>query len=293
MNLCSNMRSIRNIHINRWLDISFILIKFAIFYNECNIINAKAIVGENVRQAEELEFPYVVALMKIPEEGPQLPKHLVCTGTLITSQDVLTAEHCVIACYPIGIEIIVDSIDLLDGKKHFPLWWVTYNHWALNNDVKLEYATNDIAIVKLSENVPGHIKLASIATTFDKSMFESDIQIVGWGKTNNGKIPRKLQAAIVNLVPLRVCKNTIFRLSGVKRPIHKKRLCSATQPYTIMDNGDSGGPLLFNDIVIGVNNGVWPELNSTFHPEQVNFHSSTFFYKDFILDVIEKFIIKY
>ncbi|XP_011493808.1 PREDICTED: trypsin-like [Ceratosolen solmsi marchali] len=221
---------------NRWFDILSILIKFAIFANLCNFLNVNALVGQNVRPAEEHEFPYVVAIMKVPKRGPQLPKHEICTGTLISLQDVLTAEHCIVDYCPLGIEIIVDSIDLLLGKKYFPLWWMTYNQWATNNNMRLVLSANDIAIIKLTDNVPNHIRLAIIATTFEKSMFGSNVQIMGWGKTNDGCIPRNLQTATLKLITNKVCQNIILRLTGDNHLIHKRRLCTVSEPYILMDS---------------------------------------------------------
>jgi hypothetical protein len=108
--------------------------------NDCNFVNALA--GENVKSAEENEFKYVVSILEI-DNSTLVPIEMYhrCTGTLVSKQDVLTAEHCVNNIFPSAIKMLIGSIDLRLGTIFSPLFFVPYIPERYEHDV--EYQNRD------------------------------------------------------------------------------------------------------------------------------------------------------
>lgn len=102
-----------------------------------------------MRDAGEREFPSVVSIGK--KKNNHQNAHL-CTGTLITSQHVLTAEHCLEDEHPAYIEITVGSINRRHGTKYQTSHWITYVEWKNPSEYKNESALHDIAIITVIHN---------------------------------------------------------------------------------------------------------------------------------------------
>jgi secreted trypsin-like serine protease len=73
---------------------------------------------------------------------------VVCTGVLISSIHVLTAEHCISNDAP--FQVIVGSIDIYNGTIHIPLWWLTFDWWYMISGFERKNPQNDIAIIRVS-----------------------------------------------------------------------------------------------------------------------------------------------
>jgi secreted trypsin-like serine protease len=106
-------------------------------------------IGENVRQAQEAEFPFVVSIVRInSDDSTQVSRF--CTGTIVSSNDVLTVEHCLLNEIISNIQIISGAIDFRRGQRHNVEWWISYNQWAEQTNTPLEITLNDIAIVRVN-----------------------------------------------------------------------------------------------------------------------------------------------
>jgi secreted trypsin-like serine protease len=107
-------------------------------------------VGENVRQAKEHEFPYIVSI-KIINNGNREPENdHGCTGTILSQKDVLTVAHGLDNIPMIKIEVVVGSNDIRQGRKYHPYDFITFNSWAQKKKKRTQYANNDIAILKVN-----------------------------------------------------------------------------------------------------------------------------------------------
>ena len=123
-----------------------------IFYCLVNQLNfSNALLGQNVTQAYEYEFPYVVSIMRISTENETLENLHRCTGTIISRQDILTAEHCLRDLTPYGFRIMIGSSDLYNCIEYYSLWWLSYNRWAYLTNTDLQNEDNDVAIGKVNE----------------------------------------------------------------------------------------------------------------------------------------------
>jgi hypothetical protein len=54
---------------------------------------------------------------------------------------------------------------------------------------------------------------------------------VGWGKTNDRTMPANLQATNLTIVTSNQCEHIIFELSGKRRNLGERYICSSAFPY--------------------------------------------------------------
>jgi hypothetical protein len=116
-------------------------------------------------QAEPNEFSFMVSIMNIQSGGLNVTRDLICSGTLISYEDVLTSEHCFnVAETSVGFVIILGSINLLQGIKYYISWWITYDQWAIETKTFIKYVENDIAILRVSYSSKKILSLNKIKT---------------------------------------------------------------------------------------------------------------------------------
>jgi hypothetical protein len=113
------------------------------------LIKAKPLVGVNVREARQNEFPFIVSLLHFNPNNPIPETNHICTGSLITRKDVATAEHCVMSENLSAIQVHYGSVNLRFGIKRFLLWWISYDHWATSIRMTTEFYINDVANIRV------------------------------------------------------------------------------------------------------------------------------------------------
>jgi V8-like Glu-specific endopeptidase len=107
-------------------------------------------IGRNIRDAQENEFPYVVSVMRMRIFNADPIRDHSCTGTLISRKDIVTAEHCVEAEDLLATKIVVGSNNLRECESYFIFWWTTYKHWAMRSNIPIEFYMNDVAVIRVS-----------------------------------------------------------------------------------------------------------------------------------------------
>ncbi|XP_067470723.1 complement factor D [Thunnus thynnus] len=215
------------------------------------ISQAEGIIGG--REVVPHSRPYMASI-QIPGETM---KH-ECGGFVIADQWVMTAVHCM-PTGPNGRKVVLGVHSLSepeDTKQTFDISEL-HNH----PDFNPSNYDNDIALIKLdrpfnsSEAVKTVEYLRAGGTNPDKG---AEVETAGWGSIDNlGFRPDKLKEVVIGVVSSLRCKRSdYFGRKFTVNMICAQKVCNdpCDQPYNVEDScdGDSGGPLLYNGIAVGI-----------------------------------------
>ncbi|XP_029162142.1 serine protease snake-like [Nylanderia fulva] len=214
-------------------------------------------------QAERGEFPYMVALGYQDDEDENSDIKYNCGGTLISSQYVLTAAHCVNNVQEkVPIEVRVGSEDLKnDEAQRIPILDV-----ITHPRYKRSMNYNDVAILKLRMPVrmTSDVRPICIQT---KSLDNMDVSpntsfiVIGWGATSFAEdgSSKLMKTPSLSLVDRQSCSKSFTGFNKLPRGLDDNMLCVADTNVTRRSDacqGDSGGPLLMlagpNQSIVGI-----------------------------------------
>ena len=182
-------------------------------------------------------FPWMAALV-FKSSGK-----IFCGGSLINSQFILTAGHCMIN-QDINSFVVVlaetDSRLFSKSKSVFSVSSIT-THPSFSGPPNY---SNDLSLIQLDRPVD-IVNSTDISTIClpqpGPTVFGSSLIIAGWGfLANGGPQPTKLQDAVVRQQSQTYCQ-TIYGASKFTL----KHLCASGIREGVC-NGDSGGPLMLN-----------------------------------------------
>eukprot|EP00057_Strongylocentrotus_purpuratus_P026767 XP_011681241.1 PREDICTED: ovochymase-2-like [Strongylocentrotus purpuratus] len=193
---------------------------------------SRVIGGTNARPGE---LPWIGSLRI---EGLDFGGHW-CGSTLINSQWVLTAAHCVDNYVDRVVfgnahltdgsdnEVVVEMADIYVHPEYHPYWLI-----------------NDIALIRLAEPVTfsDYVRPACLSESSDELKDYRRCLVAGWGTTLEGprmySLTPTLKKAVVNLLDQNLCNS---EHDGV---LTEEEICAEYAPGGIDTcQGDSGGPL--------------------------------------------------
>ncbi|XP_011498310.1 PREDICTED: chymotrypsin-2-like [Ceratosolen solmsi marchali] len=231
------------------------------------------------------EFQFIVAIVEV-DDSYSIEKNLLCTGSLLTKSHILTCEHCFEEIESQPFRILAGSNSLIDATAFFPLFWISFDQWAVNEGEEIVYPENDIAMIKLIVAVPDECPTVTLATfSENEDLYGLWTVTAGWGQIKNDILPIILHKAIVKIITNENCENIIKALAGEECPVPEELyICTKNLPYTHLGEGDSGGPLLYENNLVGINKALCPDID--FSTYQVNAHLSIHYYRTFIASTI-------
>jgi secreted trypsin-like serine protease len=173
----------------------------------------------------------------------------ICGATLINSKQVITAAHCVDGQQLHNLRLRAESRDLFRGGRLFDVEKIRIHPKFYSN--RMHY---DIAILDLKRGTKS-IRHADLPEKPMPVLKGEKVVALGWGRTNRSdpnSLSRVLRRATLTVMDYFQCAKLLKGIS----PAYN--FCTETSSTLGTAQGDSGGPALVGDRLVGIIRGGHP-----------------------------------
>ncbi|XP_075157332.1 trypsin delta-like [Haematobia irritans] len=190
----------------------------------------------NGNSASDGQFPYQVSL--------RYNGYHTCGGSIISANYVVTAAHCVKSLSPSRLTIRAGSRLVNSNGQIVGISKVTTNP-------SFRGTGNDIALLKLSSPLKLNDKVKAIPLARKDPPSGAAVVVSGWGRLGrcSRRTPKVLQYTTFTALTKEQCRRRLFWVSPTV-------LCLAHPFGKGACNGDSGGPAVYKNELVGVANYV-------------------------------------
>ncbi|XP_075046738.1 azurocidin [Mixophyes fleayi] len=210
------------------------------------------------REATPNSHPYIASL--------QLRRQHFCGGSLIAPQFLMTAAHCLSDTNPSRVTVVLGAHSLRANEASRQTFRISQ---VFENGFNPQTLENDIIILKLDRSATLNSRVNVVALPRVNETVPAGTQCVtsGWGRLGTeARIPDRLQELNVTVTgrelcrPNNICTGVFMRQAGI---------CF----------GDSGGPLICNEVIQGISSFIVRSCGSGVAPD---FFSRVALFRDFI-----------
>jgi len=182
------------------------------------------------------QYPWQVALMQGSNSQDSF-----CGGTLLSSDTVLTAAHCVFSS---SVYVGIPQGDVtLQSSRNIRSSQILIHPYYSSSGIP----NYDFAIIKLSSPVEFSDSVQPICLPNPNESYDDTLaEVAGWGNTdaNGYNFPESLQTVNVTTMTNKQCQEDLEKIQiDVPYKITSNMICAAALGKNTC-NGDSGGPLI-------------------------------------------------
>ena len=233
--------------------------------------------------ANASSYPYIIGILTDFVGDVDASGHLIwfeatCTGTVISPTKVLTAGHCA-TDFTLGDSVVIAGVNnLADTTAGYvarvqSVWTnPSFNLAALNDPNSSAPPLDDVSVLTLKQPLPSTyvpVELAPAGSPTDYN--ETSARIVGYGITTNnpGALAGTLYEATVPIHSATSCVNNI-NIPNFGGYDNGRMLCAGTlgttaEPGVDACHGDSGGPIVVNNVEVGITDWGWGDCAVNFY----------------------------
>lgn len=213
-----------------------LVVPIVLIFASLNPVGANAVTYGNPVSDPLKSAPYVVSIWKA-DKGDAQKAEFLCSGTLISSNVVLTAAHC--TNFPNTSFFVKTGAVAL--TQELPLYPAT--PWT-GTRYDPKSISGDIGLLRLNTKITG-IKFPSLATSAIAKQItsKSTLTLMGWGSDQNRILADTLRYSKLNLQDA-ASKRAWGKLFNSKTMISAGKYIKSEEKWSGSCNGDSGGPLL-------------------------------------------------
>jgi endopeptidase E len=177
-------------------------------------------------------WPWTVSLRS--RSGSKIGNHF-CAGSLIYSQYVVTAAHCLVNKRKESVAVIIGENKLDSPIDSSHIFYV--QDMLVNQKFNEQQITDDIALIKLARVASTTTKICLPDANYTRIFFQR-LVLVGWGSTTGSNAVSDLSNDLLQ---------TILKVDNSDSACQptSSNYCAVSNGNSNACYGDSGGPLMF------------------------------------------------
>ncbi|GAB0098105.1 hypothetical protein DMENIID0001_138040 [Sergentomyia squamirostris] len=192
------------------------------------------------------QFPHMVSL-----RNATTGMHF-CGGSIISIRWVLSAAHCTDGRVASAVHAIVGTINRLDGVLHHVSQIIDHEGYNAN------ILSNDISVVQVATPfvLNNYVSIIGVGSAHIGGGVTGTVS--GWGQDEqpSDTAPIWLQWLSVNIITNEQCRDDMPPV--IRLMVHDNTICSFASLGQGLCFGDSGGPLIVGNTVVGIPSWVFP-----------------------------------